>query len=267
MAQAAPAPASGAPKATGRQQRRMRNFLLDAPFQLKYASYLVATTLLFSTALGILLWRTSLEVIDKSHHSVELGQELVRHGRRVLAESKKVKAVVEMNIVKDPVYADNPALLDAFQSDARAHDASLSEQQAQLEQNAQMLKQQDEGLTRQQRMFGMVLVGVLTLLVAVIGLAAIVVTHRIAGPIYKMKRQLGDLTQGNWRIPSPLRKGDELTHFFDAFNDMVVSLRQRQQDEVARLDAAIEELERAQVSGEKLQSLRGLRDHMQAPLD
>jgi hypothetical protein len=82
-----------------------------------------------------------------------------------------------------------------------------------------------------------------------------------------MKRQLGDLTQGNWRIPSPLRKGDELTHFFDAFNDMVVSLRQRQQDEVARLDAAIEELERAQVSGEKLQSLRGLRDHMQAPLD
>ena len=52
--------ASTAPlPATGRHQRRLRNYLLDSHFQLKYTSYLVGIALLFSISLGLLIWRTS----------------------------------------------------------------------------------------------------------------------------------------------------------------------------------------------------------------
>lgn len=269
MEQAAPAQANPGPAQAGggRRQRHWRNFLLDARFQLKYAGFLVITTVLLSALLGSVLWQTSQEVIDQSQRSVRMGEELVHHGQRVLTESKKVKAVVEMNIIKDPVYADNPALLEAFQSDARKHDDSLAEQQSQLEQNARMLQAQSEGLARQQRNFGFALVAILALLVVGVGLAGIVVTHKVAGPVFKMKRQLGDLAGGNWRVPSPLRKGDELMHFFDAFNDMVQSLRARQQEELVKLDSAIESLQRASVNEQAMEPLKNLRAHMQAPLD
>ena len=50
--------ASAAPlPATGRHQRRLRNYLLDSHFQLKYTGYLVGIALLFSFSLGILIWR------------------------------------------------------------------------------------------------------------------------------------------------------------------------------------------------------------------
>ena len=78
-----------------------------------------------------------------------------------------------------------------------------------------------------------VLISVLSLLVIGIGLAGIIVTHRIAGPIYKMKRLLGYVGDGHLMLTEKLRKGDELQHFYDAFEKMVESLRKRQQDEIA----------------------------------
>jgi hypothetical protein len=55
-------------------------------------------------------------------------------------------------------------------------------------------------------------------LVLVIGLAGVVVTHKIAGPVFKMKRLLGELAKCHFRVVARLRKGDELQDFFDAFN-------------------------------------------------
>ena len=68
------------------------------------------------------------------------------------------------------------------------------------------------------------------MLVIGVGLAGIVVTHRVAGPIYKMKKQLRDLRKGNYEIPAPLRKGDELVDFFEEFRRMVGELRRRQEE-------------------------------------
>src|SRR5947209_20283747 len=43
--------------ATGRGRRRLRNYLLDAPLQLRLASYLLAVGVALSLGLGLLLWR------------------------------------------------------------------------------------------------------------------------------------------------------------------------------------------------------------------
>ncbi len=107
--------------------------------------------LVISACLGIFLWSTSRQVLAQSQKAVEAGEQVVTRGREVVAESQKVSAVVQMNIVKDPVYGDNPALLDAFKSDAAKQDDRLKQQQQALEAQAANLKQQSADIASQQR--------------------------------------------------------------------------------------------------------------------
>jgi nitrogen fixation/metabolism regulation signal transduction histidine kinase len=244
----------------------MRNYLLDSHFQLKYTGYLVGTAILLSLALGVLLWSVSREVIAQSHQTVKQGQETVQRGQEVVRESQKVSAVVHMNIVKDPVYGSNPELAAVFNESAREQDERLKDQQQKLESDALSLQKQSQDLRRQQAyMFG-ALITALSLLVVAIGVAGIIVTHRVAGPIYKMKRLLGYVGEGHLMLTEKLRKGDELQHFFDAFEKMVESLRKRQQNEIALLDRAISRLE-GTVKDEQLSQLRALRKEMQGALE
>ena len=235
---------------TGRHQRRLKNYLLDAHFQLKYSAYLVGIAVLFSVCLGTLLWRTSLAVIAQSAQTVQQGEQVVGRGREVVEESRKVSEVVKMNIVKDPIYSDNPALLEAFKGDADKQDERLKSQQAALEQQAAGLKQQSVAIGAQQRTMLITLTTALTLLCVLIGFAGILVTHKVAGPIFKMKR-----------IPNKLRRGDELVDFFEAFETMVINLRSRQQGEIDKLDQAIKTLEPKAEPGE-LDPLYALRKQM-----
>jgi nitrogen fixation/metabolism regulation signal transduction histidine kinase len=263
MADAVTAPAP----AGGRHQRRLRNYLLDTHFQLKYTGYLVAIAIVLSASLGAILYRTSREVLSQSHATVNQGEQVVSLGQKVVEESRKVSAVVQMNIVKDPVYADNPALLEAFKIDSQSQDDRLKEQQDQLEGQSQNLKKQSADIARSQQIMFTTLGGALLLLVFGIGVAGIVVTHKVAGPIFKMKRQIRDVGDGKLTIPGKLRKGDELVDFFDTFNEMVKSLRQRQEEEIALLDGAIAKLEAHNSDGKDLEPLKQLRAQMQAALE
>ncbi|HYP97071.1 MAG TPA: HAMP domain-containing protein [Polyangiaceae bacterium] len=260
----APPGTSTAP--TGRHQRRLRNYLLDSHFQLKYTGYLVGIALLFSVSLGLLIWRTSVAVIAQSHQAVHQGEEVVKRGRDVVAESQKVSEVVKMNIIKDPVYSDNPALLDAFKADSEKQDERLTAQQKALEAQATALRDQATSLTDKQHTMLFTLVGALSLMVVLIGIAGILVTHKVAGPIYKMKRQLSDVGKGHLRTGGKLRKGDELVHFFDTFETMVQNLRSRQEVEIEKLERAISTLEPKAEPGE-LEPLYQLRKEMKAALD
>src|SRR6478752_4559605 len=261
-----PEAASMSTPPTGRHQRRLRNYLLDAHFQLKYTGYLVGIAVLFSVCLGLLLWRTSAEVIAQSTQTVAQGEQVVGRGREVVEESRKVSEVVKMNIVKDPIYSDNPALLEAFKMDADKQDERLKSQQAALESQAAGLKAQAQALRGQQRAMLITLTSTLSLLVVLIGFAGIFVTHKIAGPIYKMKRQIREVGEGHLRIPNKLRRGDELVSFFDAFETMVVNLRARQQGEIDKLDRAITSLEPKAEPGE-LEPLYQLRQEMRDALN
>lgn len=240
---------SGPPRT--RHKRHLRNYLLDPSFQLKYANFVAVIAFVISSALGALLWQTSDEMVDQSQKAVALGKE-------VLDESMKVSEVVRMNIVKDPEYSENPVLAEAFEADA-------AQQANKLRDGQKELKQQATTLERQSARYTWILIVVLGVLVLTLWLAGIVITHKVAGPVYKMKRQIRELQKGNFQVPSPLRKGDELKAFFDAFNDMVESLRTRQQDEIAAMDAALQAL--SGTPEEKLKPLRELRDKMAASLD
>jgi len=252
--------------APGRQHRQIRNFLLDKRFQLKYSAYLAGIAFVFSACLGALLWRTSAAVIAQSHQTVAQGEQVVERGRDVVKESLKVSEVVRMSIVKDPAYADNPDLLDAFKGDSDKQAERFTEQQKSLEKQSAALRQQSVDIAHQQRTLFVILTTALGLLVILIGLAGIVVTHKVSGPIYKMKRQIKDVGRGKLSIPIPLRKGDDLVDLFDAFEFMVVSLRERQQVEIDKLEKAIAALE-PKANAEDLAELKELRREMKAALD
>jgi methyl-accepting chemotaxis protein len=267
------------PSATsGRSQRRLRNFLLDKRFQLKYAGYLAGIALVVSVLLGVVLWQTSNKLIEQSRQAVvqqkalvTQGQETVKRGQLALAERKKNDELVKMNIAK--AYEDSPELAKQFSKDAESDAAKLKDEQTSLEKDADSLKQQAGELERQaaaveaqQRTLALGLVLALGFLVACIWIAGIVVTHKIAGPVFKMKRMFGLVGEGHLGLRERLRKGDEMQDFFESFDQMITSLRDQKAREIKQLDAAIARME-ADASSDSVAMLKKLRAEMQAQVD
>lgn len=281
------APQTSAPEVRARYQRSARNYLIDQRFQLKYTGFLVGISLALSVALGILLWNASSKIIEQSRTAVQQGQETVRQGQEtvkrgqeVLVQSRRVSEVVAMNIAKE--YKDDPELAKTFGEAAQRDESKLKDEQARLERDAATLQQRAEALERQaadvahtQQMLLRLIVALLSLLVLGVGVAGIIFTHKIAGPIFKMKRLLRQVGEGKLVVRERLRKGDELQHFFEAFEKMVEDLRERQQAKIAKMDAILEELEadaRApkgsrDVDPDGVAQLRRLRTEMQEQLD
>ncbi|HXN40786.1 MAG TPA: signal protein [Myxococcaceae bacterium] len=75
-----------------------------------------------------------------------------------------------------------------------------------------------------------------------LGLLGIVITHRIAGPVFAMSQFAAALARGRYPLIRPLRKGDELRDFYDLFQKSVDSLRAREVEEIYRLEEALQEL-------------------------
>jgi nitrogen fixation/metabolism regulation signal transduction histidine kinase len=273
--------------ATGRHQRSARNYLLDKHFQLKYTGFLVGIALFLSVALGLILWNTSRKVIEQSQRAVEQGQETVERGqetvergKQVLIQSKRVSQVVAMNIAKE--YKDDPELAKTFGEAALQDERKLEEEQIRLQRDADDLRKragdmraQAADVEYQQRVLLIGMVVLLLLLVVAIGVAGIVFTHKIAGPIFKMKRLLRQVGEGKLVLRERLRKGDELQHFFETFEKMVEALRQHQKGEIAKVDAILAKLDEAPVSqrGNKevdadgLALLKKLRSEMQSQIE
>ncbi len=248
---------SAAPQAA--HQRSVRNYLLDRNFQLKYAGFLAGTALLISAALGVVLWQASSEVIAQ-------GQKTVERGQLVVVESRRVSQVVSMNIAR--CYPDDPEVAKTFGEGAAEDEKKLTEEQGRLERDAAFL-------ARQQKQLVGGLVAILAVMVIALGLVGIVFTHRVAGPVFKMKRLLRQVGEGKLVVRERLRKGDELQDFFETFEAMVGELRRRQEAEIARVDAILEKLSAAPVSTRGLKEfdedgvemLRKLRSEMQDQLE
>jgi nitrogen fixation/metabolism regulation signal transduction histidine kinase len=232
-AHAAPA----APKV--RYKRSIKNYLIDSHFQLKYTGMILVVAIAISAVLGIFLWQTSGEVVQES--------------QKVVEQSKKVSDVVKMSIKDDPVYGGNPELADAFSSAAAEQDSKIMAQQA--------------ALVRQQHMMLYALVGALAVMVFMIGVLGIYFTHKVAGPVYKMKLLLRQVSDGKLNVRARLRKGDELQDFFDVFATMVENLRERQRVEVEELDRAIEMAKSAGASVPAIEKFESVRDEMKRALD
>ena len=67
----------------------------------------------------------------------------------------------------------------------------------------------------------------LVALAVVVSGAVIVLTHKVAGPVFKMRRIFRTINDDNLYLQGKLRKGDELKEAFEDFDDMLRRLREQ----------------------------------------
>lgn len=77
------------------------------------------------------------------------------------------------------------------------------------------------------------------LLSALVGLSGVLVTHRIAGPVFVMGRAMEQLTAGKYPRLRGLRDSDDLTDFYSTFRTLLAALLQTDRDDLATIDKAL----------------------------
>jgi hypothetical protein len=82
----------------------------------------------------------------------------------------------------------------------------------------------------------LIVIGTSLIVAAALGLIGVLVTHRVAGPVYVLSRYAKALGEGGFPRMRALRRGDELKGFFEVFRDAIERLRERQAAEAAQLD-------------------------------
>ncbi len=73
-------------------------------------------------------------------------------------------------------------------------------------------------------------------LVVFLGLTTIALTHKIAGPAYKMRKIFPLISGDNLRLWDKLRRGDELQEVFEDLADMLARLREHRRKDTEELE-------------------------------
>lgn len=119
------------------------------------------------------------------------------------------------------------------------------------------------------------IIGFGVILVLSIGGVGILLTHKVAGPLYKISTFFGRIRDNRLGpAPAKLRKGDELQDFYLSFRDMHNAVRGRVEEDVKVLENALAALEsspdtRSPTAQRALEDLRALHkrkeDSLEAP--
>lgn len=206
----------------GAKDRKLRNLLLDARFQLKFAAYFVVASLVVAGLLGVFLVRTTSSLFAQISGAVEARKKAADTSRELGNCTVNNELAANM---------DNPELVASLADKSKAIDSAFeAEQRAAQEQSVEVQRHQQQTLY--------VLLGILAAFIFLVALLAIVITHRIVGPLFRIKRMAREVGDGVVRPPTyGLRPGDELQDVFAVFSDMVTQLRARTEADLAALKA------------------------------
>jgi nitrogen fixation/metabolism regulation signal transduction histidine kinase len=76
-------------------------------------------------------------------------------------------------------------------------------------------------------------------LVVILSAYLVIMTHKVAGPLFKVSSYFEQMAEGRLGMVTPLRRGDMLQDFFGEFKVMHESLRARAQGDVADMERAL----------------------------
>ena len=117
------------------------------------------------------------------------------------------------------------------------------------------------------------IIGFGVVLMVSISAVGILITHKVAGPLYKISSFFGRIRDNKLGpTPAKLRKGDELQGFYTSFREMHQALRGRTEEELRVLNNALAALEAGGAGTQRaLEDLRQLRqrkeESLEAPVD
>jgi len=192
-----------------KRQRKLRNYLLDRRFQLKYTSMVVLVTVTVAGGLGYV------------------------------------------------AYGFSQGQTEAL----TAHIAAQPDLDTETAEDLERFAQQEDRKVR-----NAIIIGVLLLTLA-LGVTGILVTHRVVGPAYRMRRLFEGIREGKLQITTGIRKGDELQDLYRSFTDMVESLRDERSEEIAQLEDTLAKMEAAGVQSDFITELRAVLERIRNTVD
>jgi nitrogen fixation/metabolism regulation signal transduction histidine kinase len=228
------------------RSRSAKHYLLDPRFQLKWTAYLVVVVLVVMASLGVLIGRMANRTSDTAQIAV------------TQAEKANKESQINNQLARSAVEAADPENATL----AGVMNEQLEEVDKKQAHNLEEVRRLQVDITRDRRNLQLLLGGAGVALVILLSLMGIVITHRIVGPVHKMKRLLRKVSTGQLVVSERLRKGDELEELFETFLQMTYSLRALQNARVATLDATMRQAQATNASEEVLDGLRALRAQM-----
>ncbi|RME33296.1 MAG: HAMP domain-containing protein [Gammaproteobacteria bacterium] len=90
-------------------------------------------------------------------------------------------------------------------------------------------------------------------------------SHRIAGPLYRLRRLIDEIAKGNYTIDATLRDSDQLKELADDFERMAAALGEREERYRSLLEACRRQLRGASDADAREQLLKALDEVLQEP--
>lgn len=217
------------------RKRRLRNFLLDPRFQLKYASLIALTGGLVFGVMGGLFYTqvrvsSALAVLDSAAVVPSAPLRTPKAPEQAAAPSG---VVIEAEVI-EPV--DGPG------SDPEAELAAEDDLAGGFEAELRARMAAEDG-----RLVWKLVISWLVLVVLLFALG-ILATHRIVGPLYVVDRNLARLMAGKPVRPRPLRRGDEFQALFDRVAALGLRWQTARTEEKMVIEGALDALQ-ARIEG------------------
>lgn len=141
------------------------------------------------------------------------------------------------------IYQQKRAASESIEEDLKALTQADSSQSDFQERVASGLESEDRALVYK-------MVGVGVGLVVILSLYLLIMTHKVAGPLYKVSMYFDRMAVGRLGVVTPLREGDMLQDFYAQFQEMHDAVRARAQRDVGVLEAALTALRASQNQGD-----------------
>jgi hypothetical protein len=122
---------------------------------------------------------------------------------------------------------------------SKAREASRVVQVQSMDPDNKLAQELAEQFARNDRLLLLGLIGFGVVLVVVLTVYGIILTHKVAGPLFKVTTYLDKMRDGKLGVVYNLRKGDQLVDFFEHFKNAHDALRARTEEDIALLDKAI----------------------------
>jgi HAMP domain-containing protein len=236
----------------GPVNRRWRNYLLEPRFQLKFTSYIVLSSLVLAVLLGAFLVHTTRVLMRETESAVEARSRAAEASRSLSTATLNNELLARM---------EDPAFETQLKAKSQAIDAAFeAERTAIVAQRAE--------LVHRQRLTWVVLAACLLGFIVLVAMATIVATHRIVGPLMRIRRIVQAVADGQLHGHlHALRERDELKETFESVSRMVQRLRERQEEDVLELSRALAQAEAGGLAAAPLAELRALEARMRHRLD
>lgn len=119
-----------------------------------------------------------------------------------------------------------------------------------LVQNAEDVKSITGDYETEDRILVYKMVGAGVGLVVILSLYLVIMTHKVAGPLFKTSIYFDRMAQGRLTVVTALRRGDMLQDFYEKFKEAHDAVRQRSTDDVTAMENAVKALRESRNQGD-----------------